>query len=306
MSGVGLTFKQLVRSFHLKAWLCSAIAVASVALLSGAVALFSVLAEPGLPTPRSEIYAVPGATLSQAQLGALYRKLQADPDVQRVRFLFADPANGEPGRFRLNLEPGSNPEAVMDRLTGWNELEQLTQPAPPPPGSVDGWLSQPQNRRGFLAGLLLLVAVVPLAIYVGIAAARASFAGELEMLRLSGVDPVSLRAPFAVLGGLLGVSGALLIAVMGYVAASWLPAAAPHWLETAVPELLEPGAVLSLGIRTVLLGLLIGLAGAGLGWLVSRGHAYKYPKPLSRSRISASSASPPAASPSSSASGEEG
>lgn len=285
MSGVGYAFKELIGSLDARAWAWSFAAVVGVVVLSGSLSLCSLLLEPEGTNAEFTVLAVPHADLSQTELGALYRRLETDPAVARARYLF--PSEGDSaaasGRFRIALHPGHDPEDVIARLRGWGAFREVAVPSSPPPGAVRAWLLNPDNRWGVLTGFSALFGLTLLAIYMGLRAARAGLAGELDLLRLAGVEPAVVRTPFVLLGGLYGLIGAIAVLLLSISGGVWLSGPA---LSDDLPELAETHALTALGLRGFVLGLILSLFGAALGRLAAP--AQRYPSPLRRSRISSS------------------
>jgi hypothetical protein len=276
--------RELLRSMGSRAWGSAALAVVGLAALLGSLALISLLLTPESSRREDVLLAVPREELSQFDLDALYQRLMADPAVAQVRYRFAPPDSGG-SHFEIRLRANTDVEAVIARLSAWDELQAVKVPTPEPPGALKALLLDPERRWIALAALLAWGGLTLVLLYLSLLAARRSFTAELELLDLAGANPQTIRLPFAFLGVLLGLVGTALFEGLLIGASAW-----PPLLLTVTgylaPELGEPGALLQIGLRGLFLGLLsTGLAGA-LGWLA----AYRYPRPLSRSRISSSSA----------------
>ncbi len=284
MSEALFLFRELLRSMGPRAWFPAALAVVSLAVLLGSLALASLLLTPESSPREDLLLGVPREDLSQSDLDALYRRLMADAAVAQVRYRFSPPESGG-SHFEIRLRTNSDLEAVIARLSAWDELQAVEAPTPEPPGALKAFLLDPERRWIALAALLAWGGLTLLLLYLSLLAARRSFTGELELLDLAGAHPQTMRLPFALLGVLLGAVGTAALEGLVIGASAWLPSLLAA-IGELVPELGEPGAPLQIGLRGLLLGLLaIGLTGA-LGWLA----AYRYPRPLSRSRISSSSA----------------
>lgn len=276
--------RELLRSMGPRAWGSAALAVVGLAALLGGLALTSLLLTPEPSHQEGLLLAVPRGEPSQLDLDALYRRLMADPDVGQVRYRFAPPDSGE-SHFEIQLRANADLEAVIARLSAWDELQAVELPTPEPPGALKVLLLDPERRWIALAVLLTWGGLTLLLLYLSLLAARRSFAAELELLDLAGANPQTIRLPFALLGVLLGAAGTALLEGVLIGASAWPPLLSTVTGRLA-PELGEPGALIQIALRGLFLGLLsTGLAGA-LGWLA----AHRYPRPLSRSRTSSSSA----------------
>ncbi|OGF56857.1 MAG: hypothetical protein A2Z21_08725 [Candidatus Fraserbacteria bacterium RBG_16_55_9] len=282
-------FKELLRSLHAKTWALSFAIVLAVAVFLGTLAFFSLLLQPAASGAGVQLIAVPREDLSQADLAELHERLLRDPEILQVRYVFAPTVasntaserKGAPSRFEISLRSDSELFAVAERLRGWGEFQQV---GPPGPDSLEAWrdwLNKPEKRWIALAILASWLAIALFAIYGGLIMARRSFAGELELLELSGVPPQTLRVPFILLGALYGLTGALLVGFLFDGLRALMISS-----FRLFPELWESTVIDQLGVHGFLVGLAFAGVGGCLGWLTIQ----KYPSPFSRSRINSSSA----------------
>lgn len=288
--------KELLRSLNVGAWGLSLLAVGAATLFLGALGLFTFLMQP-LAEARveAELLAFPQEQLSQAQLDELYQRLRSDPAIVRVRYVFAPPEEGAEGRFEITLRSDSDPSAVSARLQGWSDAFRAVRvPTPEPPGALRASIQDPQGRTIAIVAVAVLFGLSLLAVYAGLTAARTRFAPELELLELSGAAPQIMTLPFVLLGSLYGLTSAVLTALIFYYGGRAL-LELPEFLSL-LPELIRPGGITTLALQSLFMGLLFGGVGGLMGLLC----AQRYPKPLSRSRIAASSVSAGAKTPSSS------
>jgi hypothetical protein len=265
-------FTELLRSLRAKTWILSLGAVVAVAIFAGTLALVSLLLHPGTPGWTTRLIAVPSPAFSQADLAALHERLLDDPAVAYVRYVFSPETTGG---FEITLRSDSELVPLTERLQAWGMFEHV---GPPREDSLAAWRAgwlNPEGRWITSALLLSLLGLTLLALYASLASARRSFAGELELLDLSGAPPPIRRAPFLLLGALYGLLGALLVhfAVDG------------AWAALGFAELWEPERIDQLSLRSLLLGLAFVGVGALLGWLA----VHRYPSPFRRSRIRSSS-----------------
>ncbi len=274
MSSELFVSKELVRSLNAKAWLLSLAAVGLVALLSGVLALASLLIQPRSGEIR--LIAMLRANISEEEINELHRRLLAEPEVLRSRYVLAPASIRSSGHFEISVKAEANLDGVMARLRSWGAFQEISSPASDSIiEELRAALLAPKLRWLVLAALAALLGSTLLVIYAALAKARQGFVGELELLVLSGASPRTMQFPFVLLGALYGLAGALLVELILYGAQIWMDAA-----------LISPEALAHLGIRGFLLGLILAGLGGGLGRLV----AQRYPSPLSRSRMSSSSA----------------
>ena len=279
--------KELLGSLKLKSWGLSLVAVVVAAIFLGVFTLFSFLIQPGSSGTGVQVLAIPGKDLSQSDLAALHQKLLDDPDIIEVRFVLptlsaeVEEEKRSQSRFEITLRSDAQFSPVSERLMRWGTFQDI---APPGPDSLEAWRDwlQSSDRRWMAwTGLALLLGIALFALHGSLRAARRCFAGELELLEILGIAPQTLRIPFALVGFLYGLAGALLVGFVfdGLRAVLTL---AFSWR----PELWESTLIDQLGSR----GFLLGLAFAGLGALLGWFSLQRYPSPFKRSRISSSSA----------------
>ncbi|MFB6285895.1 MAG: hypothetical protein ABEK03_04880 [Candidatus Bipolaricaulia bacterium] len=291
MSPAAVAFQELIRSLTVRSWGLAALAILLTALTVAAMVVVSVIADPATSTVQTQMYAVPDPGLSQERIGELYETLRADPDVAQAHYRFGPPPTApdsdRDGHFVLTLDAGADADATLQRLQGWDEIRAVQQPERSP-NAARVWLS----HNGPLVGLAL-AALIVLAIgclYGALREARTDFEGPIDLLQMAGAPPSTLRIPFILLGAFYGMF--LVLAILA------LTLAAPLFrgdeaLKVLAPTLNAPMA--TFGLRGLVLGLAFGLVFSGIGGLSAP--VQRYPKPLSRSRISASSSGVKAPSP---------
>ena len=291
MSPSTIAFGELLRSLTGRSWGLAALAVPLTALAVAAMVVVSVIADPAAPPAQSEIYAVPDSELSQQQVGRLYETFRADPDVAQARYRFGPPPTAADrdleGHFVLSLRVGVGPDATVQRLGDWSEIQAVHEPERSP-NAARVWLSS--NGALVALGLVVLALLSLGCLYGALRAARRDFAGPIDLLQMAGAAPSTLRVPFVLLGALYGlaaVAGLMLFTLAG-------PAFGGGDALTALAPSL-PAPLTTFGLRGLVLGLAFGLVFGGMGALSAP--TQRYPKPLSRSRISASSSGVSAPSP---------
>jgi len=286
-----IAFQELLRSLSGRAWGLAGLAALMTSLTVAAMVVVSLIADPAAPPMQAQIYAVPEPELSQEQLGQLYDTLRSDPDIARARYRFGPPpsdlASDVEGHFVIALRAGVGASAALARLQSWGEIQRAIKPETSP-NSARLWLGGNGALVGL--GLAVLTIVTFVCLYSALREARTDFAGPIDLLHLAGVAPLTLRAPFVLLGALYGVIAVALL--LAFTLAGPLI----RWdraLTSLAPSLNAPLA--TFGLRSLILGLAFGLVFGGVGgWSAP---AQRYPKPLSRSRISASSSGVSAPSP---------
>ncbi len=283
MSPSTIAFRELLRSLTARAWGLAVAAILLTGLTVTATVVVSVIADPAAPPMQSQIYAVPKAELSQDQIGRLYETLRADPDVAGARYRFGPPPTAPnrelEGHFVLSLRVDVSPDAALERLGGWSELQAVQKPERSP-NAARVWLS---NNGALVALGLTLLALLSLGcLYGALREARQDFAGPIDLLQMAGAAPSTLRVPFVLLGGLYGLSAVLLLMLLTLAGPAF---GGDRSLLALAPSLQAPLA--TFGLRGLILGLVFGLVFGGMGALSAP--VQRYPRPLSRSRISASS-----------------
>lgn len=272
--------KELLSSMRLRAWVFSLVAVMVAAIFLGVLALLSLLVQPNASAAGVRLIAIPLEDLSQVELSELHQKLMDDAAIVQARYDVAS-LTAKNGEFEITLSSTADPVSLSERLRGWGKFQHVGPPSADSLESWRAWLLHSEKRWIALVGLILLLGLALAALYSGLSAARRSFAGELELLELSGVSSQTLRTPFALLGFLYGLVGALLV---GFELDGLRAVLA--FARTSIPEIWESTVLDQLGAR----GFLLGIAFAGvcgfLGWRTIQ----KYPNPFRRSRTSSSSA----------------
>lgn len=292
MNPATIAFGELLRSLTPKSWGLAGLAVAITGLAVAAMVVVSLIADPSAPPMQTDVYAVPEPTLSQEAIGQLYDTLRADPDVAQARYRFGPPpididADGNPdGHFVLAVR-ADDPDATVARLRSWGEIQTVVEPETSP-NAARAWLAT--NGVLVALGLAALALLAIGCLYAALREARADFAGPIDLLQMAGAAPRTLRVPFILLGALYGALVVLLLILMT-LAGSLLRG--DQALVSLAPSLGAP--LTTFGLRSLVLGVVFGLVFGGIGGLSAP--VQRYPKPLSRSRISASSSGVSAPSP---------
>lgn len=281
MNSAFAILRELIAGLRLKAWLGVLLSFFSLLLLIGSVSMISVLTSADTVAVGAQLTVMPHSDLSQNDLDQLHAAFSGATEVASVRYVFE--AEGT-GYFNVTLALGVSPATAMQRFQAWTGVRGVSLPASDPPGGIKSFVENPGNQA-FVTAFLILLAILSIALfYFSLSASRGSIEGEIVMLELAGIHPRSLRIPFIVFGGLVGLFGALFVGVILFSMKLWLPLVAP--VANLVPELLGAGKIEQMALAGVILGVLVGGIGCTLlGWI-----SYMYPSPFSRSRSSSSSA----------------
>lgn len=291
MSPPTIAFGELLRSMTARSWGLAALAILLTTLTVVAMVSVSVITDPATSPVQTTTYAVPNPELSQEQIGELYELLRTDPDVAQANYRFGPPPTAPDsdtdGHFVLALDAGANVDAALQRLQSWSEIQTVQQPERSP-NAARVWLS----NNGALIGLALaaLTLLTLGCLYGAVREARADYAGPIDLLHMAGAPPSTLRVPFVLLGALYGATAVLALLALTLAAPIFHGDEA---LNALAPTLDDP--LVTFGLRGLILGLVFGLVFSGIGGLSAP--VQRYPKPLSRSRISASSSGVRAPSP---------
>jgi len=216
--------------------------------------------------PIEEILVHLSPRLSSATVDRMYLELRARQDVRRVVFRFSQELDQDTSGGAFLIDPAS-PDAApglaaeMRTLNGVTEVVERRhegEPAAPPLSMA--------ARIGLLSSIVLTIVLSLLFARSGYRELLRSFAGEIRLLRLSGISErtiVPLAVGIGILVGLLaGVLLLVILYVLHYVAIS--QAVPPPMLEGLASGWRILGVSLVNLLLGVLLGGLIGLYGASL------------------------------------------
>ena len=277
--------KEMMRRLEPKTLLILSISVLLFAFLSGAMAVTSVLSEPEDSRLGVRFWVTPHEGLSQPAVEDLYRTLSSAVEVSRVRYIFstAEAYSGAVDHLEVTLQPRISPESIMERVKGLTGVRAVMTPPQGSGSSLKALVEDPNGRGFWLAGAIIAFLACLLTTRFAFDSARKDFSGEIEMLELAGVNPRSVRLMFILLGGSLALLSALLTGVITFTATIWLPALSSF--TGFFQDLNEARVMRQIAFRGVVLSALI----AGAACILLGSLAYRYPRPLSRSRISSSS-----------------
>ena len=226
------------------------------------------LAEPGedgsLPIEEIHVYLSP--RLSSATVDRMYLEIRAREDVKRVVFRFSQELDRETFGGVFVIDPASSDVAVdlvgeLRTLSGVTEvIERRSQ------GEPDRSLLSSAARIGLLSSLVVTIVLSLFFARLGYRELLRSFAGEIRLLRLSGISERTVVPLTVGVGVLIGFLAGLLLLVILFVL---------HYIvisQGTPPAILggltSGGRILGVSLINLLLGLvlggLIGLYGASL------------------------------------------
>ncbi|MCX7751064.1 MAG: hypothetical protein N2320_05985 [Candidatus Bipolaricaulota bacterium] len=247
--------------------LLGAVAVAA-ALLSG-MGLLLLPAARGAGGGGTEGYLLAelGAAPSEAAIARLGSEVWTWPGVDGVAFRFPGETDPAPVAARTLVVRLLTPEArsgLEARLRALPEVVRVRYVQRAARAQVP-WISR-------VVALVLLVGTLALALGLGyraVAGAMGLWGRELALLRSCGASPAQRRAPFFVLGGLVGLLGGALY--LGACWALWRWGALLPYLRDAVPRFPQVwGGLLLWGLAG---GVGLGLLGALIATVAPRSHS---------------------------------
>lgn len=194
--------------------------------------------------------------LSAAAIDELYLEIRDRADVARINFQFARETDPEAtgGRFRIEASSTAAVAGLVEEirsLNGVTEVSWGTETVEP------GIFLSTGMRIGLLCGLVVTVMLSLLLARAGLRVLLESFAGEIRILRLSGLSERQILPPVVGLGVLIGLLAGLLLLVGLVLLRFGLSVAGSDTLE-AIWGLSTVGRTLGIGFGSLFLGILIG------------------------------------------------
>jgi len=218
-----------------------------------------------LPIEEIQMYLSP--RLSSATVDRMYLDIREREDVERIVFRFSQELDGDASGGVFVIDPRS-PDVALELVAVLQSLNGVTQVIERRSQAAPGRSPLSTSARiGLLLSLVLTIALSLVFARVGYRELLRSFAGEIRLLRLSGISEQTV-VPLAVgIGILIGFLAGLLLLVILYVL---------HYViisQSAPPAailagLASGGRILGVSLINLALGLilggLIGLYGASL------------------------------------------
>ena len=224
----------------------------------------------GLPHTSNEVTAYLSPRLSSETVQDVYLKIRALDEVRQVNFLFAQEleAGQAGGILRIQVFDPSVIAALSERLTSIPEIVRLESAETPQRSALH--LSSPV-RIGLLIGLAVSAFASLIVARRGFRTVLASFAKEMQLMRLSGTTERTVQPPVVALGALCGLLASLLLIIAVYLL-HYSAVSHPEALLRAAPGLIESGRVLTVCVLSLLLGLALGglIGVVGASYTISR------------------------------------
>lgn len=273
MRTVGYLLKELLKSLNTRS-LRSFISVPLIIFAFLAVFSFSLLTWSNLGQQRSQIIAVLQEDLSESRTDQLYLEIREWEELAYpyLKFILKDEIisgkekvlipNLNSNFFRVFLRDPKEGEGVAKKL---EELEGVERAVIPKRGTLQNVLASTAGvKAGVIALLVILFLGASLAVRSATRALIHNWEGELQLLHLSGVSSGTISLPFLLMGAFLGLIGALVTILLIYAVHLW-GVSTPESFYQMFPAILSSGAVHGLVLRSLGLGLILGLLGGALG-----------------------------------------
>ena len=262
MSGYPFLLRELLGAIRTKSAVLLALAWLFLFLFLTSFALFFLFGAAPVEAPpqnnglaADEVIVSLSPRLSAATIDALYLQIQDRPDVARINFQFEreiDP-QGTGGRFRILA---TSPAAVDEIVASVRTVNGVTEVAWGT-SFAGGMILSAAVRIGLLCALVISVALSLLLSRRGFRALLESFAGEIRLLRLSGLSERQIQPPIVGIGVLIGLLAGLLL-VVGLVIFRLVLGAEGTVAANAGLALASEGKTLGIGLGSLFLGLVIG------------------------------------------------
>lgn len=263
MSGYPFLLRELLGAIRTKSAVLLALAWLFLFLFLTSFALFFLFGAAPVEAPpqnnglaADEVIVSLSPRLSAATIDALYLQIQDRPDVARINFQFEreiDP-EGTGGRFRILA---TSPAAVDEIVASVRTVNGVTEVAWGTSFAGGGMILSAAVRIGLLCALVISVALSLLLSRRGFRALLESFAGEIRLLRLSGLSERQIQPPIVGIGVLIGLLAGLLL-VVGLVIFRLVLGAEGTVAANAGLALASEGKTLGIGLGSLFLGLVIG------------------------------------------------
>jgi hypothetical protein len=266
-------FRELLGSIRARSALFFALTGLLLFLFLAVVGTFFLVPAPSLAEageegllPIEEIQVQLSPRLSSATVDRMYLEIRARGDVERVVFRFSQELDRAVSGGVFVIEPAS-PEAASELVADLQSLNGVTEVIERrSQGAPDRSPLSTAARIGLLSSLVVTIALSLLFARSGYRELLRCFAGEIRLLRLSGISERTVVRLTVGIGLLIGFLAGLLLLVILYVL---------HYVvisQGAPPAILEGltsgGRILGVSLINILLGLvlggLIGLYGASL------------------------------------------
>jgi cell division protein FtsX len=217
--------------------------------------------------PIEEIQVRLSPRLSSATVDRMYLDIRARQDVERVVFRFSQELDRDASGGVLVIRPMS-PDAASELVAALRSLNGVTEVIERrSQGEPDRSPLSTAARIGLLSSLVLTIALSLFFARIGYRELLRSFAGEIRLLRLSGISERTVVPLTVGIGILIGFLAGLLLLVILYVL-HYVVVSQGGTSPAILAGLASGGRILGVSLVNLFLGLvlggLIGLYGASL------------------------------------------
>lgn len=264
MSSSWFVFGELVAALRSRSVLClGGVALVTAAFLVAFSGLFLLTeAEKTVGTlGPTGIAAHLSPLLSTRDVEALYLNVRGRPEVKTLSYLFGQEV-GKKGGGILRIE-GTGPDAAAKLAEALRSTQGVARVEGPGRQPSRGPALPSSTRLGLLISLASTLVLALIVARFAYGALLDDFAGEICLLRLSGVTEGTIQSPLILLGGMVGLIASLLVLAVLSLLHLW--AVARPWAFGFVPGLADAGRVTAAILVAFPLGLLIGGLGGLLG-----------------------------------------
>lgn len=232
-------FKELIRQgLNAKSVILSALAVLGCILfLSG----FWMIVSQGALFGSVQIIAILKEEAALAEINQLYLEIRSWTEVASLKYVPKEAVKSR--RFEIALKDPEDAPSVAASLQGFSPIETVLAPKP---SSLNLYLQKIPQREAVVWGTLSFLLLISMGmIRWALRSLMKSFKGQIEILKLAGVSPATIRSPFVFMGILYGLLGALGAVLLFYL-------------------VLEANGLLVMALATAGFGILLGALGSWL------------------------------------------
>jgi len=273
MSPFLFLFRELLGSIRARSALFFALTGLLLFVFLGVVGMFFLVPSPSSAAagedrllPIQEIRAYLSPRLSSATVDRMYLEIRAREEVECVVFRFSQEFDRAASGGVFVIDP-SSPDVASELVGELRSLNGVTEVVERrSQAQRDRSPLPPAVRIGLLSSLVLAIALSLLFARIGYRELLRSFAGEIRLLRLSGISERTVVPVTVAIGILVGFLAGLLLLVILYVLHYAVVSQATP--PAILAELTSAGRILGISLINLLLGVvlggLIGLFGASL------------------------------------------
>lgn len=221
---VGLyLLKEIFKALNVKSLVLSGLAVlACFVTLSGLILITS--AGGGYLFGPVKIVALLRDDATPAEINQLALEIQSWHEVASLPNYVPKEAAKKPlskGVLEITLKDPKDVHSVSATLQDPHRFPQIERVIAPKPSPLSLYLQEiPQQEAVIWGALAFMFLISILMIRFAIGSLARSFAGQIEILKLAGVSPGTIRLPFVLMGILYGLLGGAATALIFYLAPS--------------------------------------------------------------------------------------